>query len=93
MKGLKWFILGSVFFFGCATAGVPFFYRFYHLTGNDFSGTLLGANEKDDEPFTSCKPVNGKQRCVVVFYTELNKLVADYKTTKTALIDCQKGKR
>lgn len=93
MNALKWFLLGAVFFFGCATAGIPFSYRFYHLTGNDFSGTLLGATEKDDEPFSSCKPVNGKQKCVVVFYSELNKLIIDYKDTKQKLVDCQRGKK
>lgn len=76
-----------------ACAAAPTFnYCFYHLSGNSFAGTLLGPEPKDDVPFERCIPVNGKQQCVVVFYTELNALVKDYKQTKQDLINCQRGK-
>lgn len=75
-----------------ACAASPIFpYKFFHLSGNNFAGVLLGQKEGDDIPFERCRPVGGKQQCVVVFYTELNALVKDYKQTKSDLIQCQKG--
>jgi hypothetical protein len=101
MKKSFYFILGGVFFFGCATA-INFNYKFYHVipTGAwDYpNGRLLGAKESDDYDLSRCKPVrkneNGQlvQECVVVFYSELNKIISEYKQTKQALIDCQRGK-
>lgn len=92
--GMSKFLLG--FTLGCsliACAASPVFpYKFFHLSGNNFAGTLLGKEDKDDLPFERCRPVNGKQQCVVVFYSELNALVADYKKTKSDLIACQKGR-
>jgi hypothetical protein len=84
------FILGSSLI-ACAASPVwP--YRFYHLSGNNFAGTLLGPTDKDDIPFERCRPVNGKQQCVVVQYPELTALISDYKKTKSDLIACQKGR-
>lgn len=101
MKKLFYFILGAIFFFGCGTAAT-FNYKWYHVTPTgawDYpNGRLLGATQSDDFDLSRCKPVrrNEKgqliQECVVVFYSELNRLIADYKTTKQQLIDCQKGK-
>jgi hypothetical protein len=101
MGRIAFFILGAVFYISCATA-IKFSYRFYHITPAgvwDYpNGRLLGAKESDDYDLSRCKPVrkNEKgqliQECVVVFYTELNKLVAEYKQTKQALIDCQRGR-
>lgn len=85
------FILGCALI-GCAASPI-FPYKFYHLTGNSFEGTLLGQTPKDDLPFAQCKPVNGKQQCVVVFYTELTALITDYKQTKSDLIACQRGQQ
>lgn len=86
----------SGFFLACALiacAAAPIFpYKFYNISGNTFAGTLLGPSQQDDIPFARCAPVNGKQQCVVVFYTELNALVADYKQTKSDLISCQHGR-
>lgn len=94
MGSMKYFIFGiSIGLMVTACAGVVWPYKFYHLSGNNFSGTLLGPKETDDIAFSECRPVNGKQRCVVVFYTELQKLVTDYKQTKQALYDCQRGGR
>lgn len=88
------FLLGFVW--GCllvACAATPVFpYKFFHISGNTFSGTLLGPTDKDDVPFSRCAPVNGVQQCVVVFYSELNALIKDYKQTKADLIACQKGR-
>lgn len=76
-----------------ACAAAPIFpYKFYHLAGNSFSGTLQGPTPKDDIPFERCMPVNGKQQCVIVFYTELSALIKDYKQTKSDLISCQRGR-
>lgn len=74
----------------CATSPL-FSYRFYNITGNPYTGTLLGPDASKDIPFSRCAPVNGVQQCVVVFYTELNALIKDYKQTKVDLIACQKG--
>lgn len=93
MKGLKWFILGALFFSACGTAAISFPYKFYHISGNSYSGVLLGPTKNDDIIFTECKPSAGKQKCVVIFYTELAKIISDYKETKQNLIDCQKGKK
>ena len=86
----------SGFLFGCALVAcgsLPVFpYHYYNISGNSFTGTLLGATPQDDIPFTQCKPVNGVQQCVVVFYPELNALIKDYKQTKSDLISCQHGK-
>jgi len=90
MKFFMGFVLGCSLI-ACAAAPV-FPYKFFHLTGNNFAGTLLGPAEGDDIPFRICTPVNGKQQCVVILYSELNKLVVDYKATKQALIDCQRGR-
>lgn len=87
---------GAGFLLGCALiscAASPVFpYKFYHVSGNNFSGTLLGMQPKDDVPFSQCKPINGKQQCVVVFYPELTALISDYKQTKSDLIACQRGR-
>lgn len=77
-----------------ACAASPIFpYKFYHLSGNNFAGTLLGPKESDDVPFESCRPVSGKQQCVVVFYPELTAMVKDYKQCKSDLIACQRSCR
>lgn len=92
---MKQFFLGFILacsLIACAAAPV-FPYKFFHLSGNNFAGTLFGPKEGDDIPFTKCAPVNGKQQCVVVFYTELNALIKDYKQTKSDLIACQKGSK
>lgn len=101
MGRLTFFFLGAFFFFSCAGA-INFGYKFYHITPRevwDFpNARLLGKTQSDDYDLSRCKPVrkNEKgqfvQECVVVFYTELNKLVADYKKTKQELIDCQRGR-
>lgn len=101
MGRIGFFILGALFFVSCAGA-VTFNYKFYHVTPTgawDYpNGRLLGAKESDDYDLSRCKPVrkNEKgqlvQECVVVFYTELNRLVADFKKTKQELIDCQRGR-
>jgi hypothetical protein len=88
------FLLGftlGVSLIACAAKPV-FPYKFYHLTGNNFAGMLLGPVDKDDIPFSRCAPVNGKQQCVVVTYSELTALINDYKTTKQKLIDCERGR-
>jgi len=86
----KVILLCSVFLIACGAAQIRFPYKFYHLSQNTYTGTLLGPTDKDDKPFTDCKPVNGKQKCVVVFYTELNALIKDYKKTKQDLSDLQR---
>lgn len=92
---MKRFFAG--FFLACcliACAAAPTFnYKFYHLTGNNYAGTLLGAKPQDDVPFSQCAPTGNKQKCVVVFYSELEALIADYKKTKSDLIACQKGRK
>lgn len=93
MESMKSFFAGfalALVLLACAAAPT-FNYKFYNISGNSFAGTLLGPTPKDDVPFERCLPVNGKQQCVVVFYTELDALIKDYKTTKQNLIDCQKG--
>jgi len=85
------FVAASALLVACAAAPV-FPYRFYNLSGVQFGGTLLGPTPQDDIPFSQCSPVNGKQQCVVVFYTELNALISDYKQTKSDLISCQHGR-
>jgi len=86
----KVILLCAFFLIACGAAQIRFPYAFYHLSGNTYSGTLLGPTDKDDKPFSECSPVNGKQKCVVVFYTELNALIKDYKETKQALSDLQR---
>ena len=90
MGKISWFIIGAVFFTACGSAAVKFNYKFYNLAGNSYSGTLLGPTDKDYLPFTECKPVNNKQKCAVVFYTELAAIISDYKQTKQELIDLQR---
>lgn len=90
---LKQFFLG--FLLACsmiACASAPIFpYKFFHLSGNNFAGTLLGKEPKDDIPFEACRPVNSKQQCVVVQYPVLTALIVDYKQCKSDLIACQKS--
>lgn len=90
MRFFQGFFLACALF-ACAAAPPIFPYRYYNISGNLFAGTLLGPTQQDDIPFQRCAPVNGKQQCVVVFYTELNALITDYKKTKSDLIACQKG--
>lgn len=91
MRFFQGFVLGLCLI---ACAAIPSFnYKFFHLSGNNFAGTLLGPEPKDDVPFSQCAPVNGKQNCVVVFYSELNALIKDYKDTKAKLIACERGKK
>lgn len=90
MKFFAGFILGCSLI-ACAAAPV-FPYKYYHVSGNNFAGTLFGPGEKDDLPFLKCKPVGSTQQCVVVFYPELKALVTDYKQTKQDLVDCQRGR-
>lgn len=93
MGSMKSFILGlSIGLVTMACAGIVFPYKFYHISGNNYAGTLLGATQADDVPFSQCRPVNGKQQCVVVFYPELNRVIVDYKQCKSDLIDCQRGR-
>lgn len=89
MRFLSGFLVGCSLI-ACAASPV-FNYKFFHISGNNFSGTLLGPTPKDDMPFSSCAPVNGKQQCVVVFYPELKALITDYEQTKSDLISCQRG--
>lgn len=93
MERLKPFFLGlGIGLVATACAGITFNYKFFHLSGNNFAGTLLGQQQSEDVPFSQCRPVNGKQQCVVVFYSELNRLIVDYKQTKSDLIACQRGR-
>jgi hypothetical protein len=80
----------NVFLIACAAAPV-FPYKYFHLSGNNFEGMLLGAQPKDDIPFSECRPVNNKQQCVVVQYPVLGALIKDYKQCKSDLIGCQKS--
>ena len=80
------FLFIIVFLVACGTAPITFNYKFYHLSGNNYAGTLLGPTKNDDVSFTDCRPSSGKQKCVVVFYTELAKIISDYKETKQKLI-------
>lgn len=102
MKPFFFFVLGAVFFAACGSAQIRFSYPFYHFSPSSVwqvpSGKLLGPSEGKDRLATECSPVkdaNGKtvQRCVVVFYSDLNRLIADYKNTKQELIDCQRGRK
>lgn len=99
LKFLAGFVFGAMFFVACGVADIPFKYKFFHISPIqvwDFpNGSLIGDGVR--QLLKDCKPVKnseGKlvQRCVVVFYSELNKLVADYKNTKQQLIDCQRGR-
>lgn len=102
MKRALWFSLGAVFFAACGTAEIKFPFRFHHASPINVweypNGKLLGAREGTDRELRDCKPTRrdsqGRliQECVVVFYSELNKIVADYKKTKQDLIDCQRGR-
>lgn len=98
MGRIGFFLLGAIFFFSCGTA-VTFKYKFYNVTPINVwdypNATLLGAKSSDDLPLKECKPVKnsaGKyvQKCVVVFYSELNKLIIDYKETKQKNIDLER---
>lgn len=101
MKRIGWFCLGAVFFVSCGVAQINFPYQFFHASPIGVwefpAGKLLGARPGTDKELLECKPTErdeqGRliQKCVVVLYPELNKLIADYKQTKQALIDCQKG--
>lgn len=86
----KIILICAFFLIACGAAQIRFPYKFYHLSQNPYTGTLLGPTDKDDKPFTECKPVAGKEKCVVVFYTELTALIKDYKETKQALSDLQR---
>lgn len=90
LRQFYWGLALGMTLFACAATPV-FSYKYYNISGNSFTGTLLGPTPKDDLPFSQCAPVNGKQQCVVVFYPELQALITDYKTTKSDLIDCQKS--
>lgn len=102
-KIISWlpgFILGALFITACGTLGdVKFPYEFFHVspisTWSAPSGQLVGSKVRYD--LKKCAPVKNSQgklvqQCVVVFYSELNKVIADYKNTKQALIDCQRGR-
>jgi hypothetical protein len=93
--------MGALFFVACGTASIPFRYKYYHVSPGaiwEINGAkLLGQNASDDLDFVDCKPrraSDGKivQKCVVMTYEELTKLVQDYKQTKQELIDCQRGR-
>lgn len=100
IKLLTVFVFGAVFSVACGTLGdVKFPYKFFHLspmgTWDASGGKLVGDGISYD--LSKCKPVKNSQgkyvqQCVVVFYSELNKLAADYKNTKQQLIDCQRGR-
>lgn len=100
LKFVTAFFLGGLTFVACGTLGdVKFPYKFFHVspiqTWDIQAGKLVGQGVQYD--LSRCKPVKnseGKlvQQCVVVFYSELNKVIADYKNTKQALIDCQRGR-
>lgn len=102
MKRLGWFMLGAVFFAACGTAQIKFPYQFFHVSPIGVwefpAARLLGARQGTDKNLIECKPTEkddqGRliQKCVVVLYPELNRLVTDYKKTKQDLIDCQRGK-
>lgn len=100
VKPLFYFILGALFFSACSLSDVRFAYPFYHASPIAVwelsSGKLLGAKPENDRRLEECKPVKnaeGKmvQRCLVMFYQDFEKLVADYKKTKQELIDCQRN--
>lgn len=92
------FALGALFFAACGTAEVKFPYKWFHLspisTWEVERGELVGDGVR--LPLKDCKPrrdAQGKlvQVCAVVFYDELNRVIVDYKQTKQALVDCQRG--
>jgi len=74
---------------GCA----GFTFRYYGLEGVRYEdGKLLGAEPKDDLPFSACAPDGRvKQKCVVMFVSEFFKLKTDYEDTKEQLKQCQQG--
>lgn len=99
LKLLTGFALGAIFFAACSTADIKFPYKFFHVSPiqvwNYPSAELRG--DKVRAELRECAPKKNQegklvQQCVVVFYSELNKFVADYKNTKQALIDCQRGR-
>lgn len=100
MKRITAFFLGAVFFTACGSAAIKWPYLQMHVSPIgvwDYpNAQLLGFRQEQDRKLVECKPTRkdaaGKliQECVVVFYPELEKIISDWKTTKQALIDCQK---
>lgn len=99
LKYISAFALGALFFVACGHADIKFPYKFFHASPTKVweipGGQLIGQGVKHE--LTDCRPYRNNegdmvQRCVVVFYDELNKVIKDYKNTKQELIDCQRGR-
>lgn len=100
MGKIGFFVLGAIFFAACGTTEVKWPYKFFHASPISVwqvrGGKLVGDGISYD--LKRCAPVKndqGKmvQQCVVVFYSELNKVISDFKNTKQQLIDCQRGRK
>jgi hypothetical protein len=83
-----WLILG-VLVTGCA--GLT--YKNYGMSGVDYSkGMLLGADAKDDLPFSKCAPgPQVKFPCTIMFAADFYAMKRELLELRTALQTCQKG--
>jgi len=67
----------------------------HYVVGNDFGtyeGTLYGPEEKDDIPFSRCKPDDlNKGKCIVVELLEFERILSDVDRMEKMLRACQAG--
>lgn len=99
MERVIYFLLGCMVFVSCAAAQINFPLKWYHASPVavwDFpSGKLLGEKPEDDKLLADCVPTknaDGKlvQKCGVVFLSDLESLIIDYKQSKQRIIDLER---
>lgn len=94
MGRLSFFALGVMIAVAGCGAAAQFNYRYYAVKADNYSGKLLGPTEKEDLPFTVCKPSEGKAApCIAMLKDAYLQLKSDYLNLQTQLADCQRGAR
>ena len=76
-------------FLALTSCAATFPYRWYGLDCGQCEGKLLAKDEKDDLPLTTCLPdEDGKGKCGVFTFQELDRLRSDYAEMRERLKAC-----
>lgn len=81
------FLFGLAFLIAC---NATFPYRWYGLDCGDCEGKLLGPKPKDDLSLVECRAdAEGRGKCGVFKFTELDRLMSDYIDLQKRLEACE----
>lgn len=92
MGRITFFALGVMLAVTACGVAAQFNYRYYSVGADHYEGVLRGPTEKDDLPFSTCKPSQGKAApCIAMLKDPYLQLKADYLDLQNKLSACQRG--